>query len=553
MADRAADSSGELAFAVEQLIGHDLDGRYRVEALLGKGGMGAVLRARHTFMDQPVAIKVLRPTLARDPAAARRFAREARGTFQVDSEHAVKVSDFGCTADGLLYMVLELIEGHTVGDELAREGRLAPRRAVHIARQVALALAAAHRVGLIHRDLKPDNLMLVRRGGDPDFVKVLDFGLVKVIEGAGQRALSMAALTQGDIVFGTPDYMAPEQALGQALDQRADLYALGATLFEMITGRPLFEAANAMEILVAHVRQAPARLAEAAPGVAIEPDLEALVARLLAKAPGDRPGSALEVADALAAIEGRLTGPAARAHAQTVDLPSLATAVSVLAPAGASPVSPPELPAPGDASPPMAPAPAPVAFRAAPLEAGASAGRPTLSLRDLDDELAEARRPARARVFLIIALVMGALLALVVMKKRGARRGAGVARAVVVDAGAPVRAAVPVDAGAAPEDAAARPPVDASRAPAPRAPDLAELERHLAAAEAARRAGNSLKQLAEADLALDRDPRNARARYLMGDALVTTGDVANGCRYLRSARRIPAAAARLAAAGCPAD
>ncbi|HVV87807.1 MAG TPA: serine/threonine-protein kinase, partial [Kofleriaceae bacterium] len=325
--DRAADSSGELTFAVERLIGHDLDGRYRIEALLGKGGMGAVLRARHTFMDQPVAVKVLRPTLARDPAAARRFAREARGTFQVDSEHAVKVSDFGCSPDGLLYMVLELLEGHTVGDEVAREGRLTPRRAVHIARQVALALGASHRVGLIHRDLKPDNIMLVRRGVDPDFVKVLDFGLVKVIEGAGQRALSMAALTQGDLVFGTPDYMAPEQALGRPLDQRADLYALGATLFEMVAGRPPFEAGNAMEILVAHVRQAPPRLATLVAG--LEPALDELVARLLAKDPAARPASADEVARELAALEARLAavGGPARANAQTVDLPSLAGAV----------------------------------------------------------------------------------------------------------------------------------------------------------------------------------------------------------------------------------
>src|SRR5688572_18823210 len=186
----SADSSGQLAWQVDKLIGTDLDGRYHLEDLLGKGGMGAVLRARHLFMDQAVAIKVLRPSLARDPNAARRFLREARGTLKVESEHAVKVLDFAITEDGLLYMVLELLDGRTVGAEVYNDGPLPLRRALRIARQVCDALAAAHRVGLVHRDLKPENIMLVRRGGDPDHVKVLDFGLAKVMEHAGNRALS---------------------------------------------------------------------------------------------------------------------------------------------------------------------------------------------------------------------------------------------------------------------------------------------------------------------------------------------------------------------------
>ena len=544
--DRAADGSGELAFAVERLIGHDLDGRYRIEALLGRGGMGAVLRARHTFTDQAVAIKVLRPTLAREPSAARRFVREARGTFQVDSEHAVRVTDFGCGADGLLYMVLELLDGHTLAAELARETRLAPRRAIHVARPVALALAAAHRIGLIHRDLKPDNVMLVRRGGDPDFVKVLDFGLVKVIEGAGERALSMVALTQGDVVFGTPDYMAPEQALGQPLDQRTDLYALGATLFEMITGRPPFEAASAMEMLVAQVREPPPALAAAAAevGVEVEPALDALVARLLAKPQAARPSSALEVEEALAAIAHRMSGSAGRvAHARTVDLPTMAT------PASFPPPDPSPNPIPNASpNPRRSPDPNPIP-NASPSPSFSHA------VLDLADEHEELQRPRRRRVLATIALVAGALFVLVAVSVRSKRRVPTVA--VVVDAGVPalVVTAAPTaatDAGIAlprTADAGSRPPGPAT----PRSPDTAQLDRHLAAAEQARRAGNSLKQLAEADLALDLDPRSARARYLMGDALVTTGDTANGCRYLGLARRLPAAGARARAAGCPAS
>ncbi|MBZ0235398.1 MAG: serine/threonine protein kinase, partial [Deltaproteobacteria bacterium] len=301
----SADSSGELTWQVERLIGTDLDGRYHLEDLLGKGGMGAVLRARHLFMDQAVAVKVLRPTLARDPSAARRFLREARGTLKVESEHAVKVLDFAITEGGLLYMVLELLDGRTVGAEVYHDGPLPLRRALRIARQVCDALAAAHRVALVHRDLKPDNIMLVRRGGDPDHVKVLDFGLAKVMEHAGNRALSLAALTQGDIVFGTPDYMAPEQAMGQPLDGRADLYALGATLFEMITGRPPF-VGPPMQVLADHVRTPAPTLRSLAPSVDIPADVEALVARCLAKEPAQRPASAEALAAEIAAVEARL-------------------------------------------------------------------------------------------------------------------------------------------------------------------------------------------------------------------------------------------------------
>src|SRR5688572_29548981 len=226
--------------------------------------MGAVFRGTQVPIERRVAIKIIHPELAGDPAVARRFAREARGTFRVESEHAIRVLDFAASADplpGLLYMVMELLDGRTVAQELDVDGALAPRRALHVARQTALALAAAHRVDLVHRDIKPDNIMLIRHGDDPDFAKVLDFGLAKLIEDApGDAALSAVALTKHGMVFGTPDYMSPEQATGKALDARSDVYALGATLFEMLTARPPFLGATAMAVLVQHVKAPPPSL-----------------------------------------------------------------------------------------------------------------------------------------------------------------------------------------------------------------------------------------------------------------------------------------------------
>lgn len=496
----AAASSSELARAAEAMVGTELDGRYRIEALVGAGGMGAVFRAHHRFLEQTVAIKVLRPHLARDPIAARRFVREARGTHAVASDHAVKVLDCAATEDGLPYIVLEFLDGRTVADELRADGPLAPRRAVRIARRACEALSAAHRVGILHRDLKPENLMLVRRGADPDHVKVLDFGLAKAMEGAGEQALSMAALTQGGVVFGTPDYMAPEQALGHTLDARCDLYALGATLFEMLTGQPPFPAASPLAVLAAHVRKPPPHLADLAPALAEAGALDALVQACLAKAPDDRPASAAELAERLAAVEASLGG-AAVALSATASLPALPLAPSSELAASDDPGS----------------APWPAARRRSPW------------------------------LWLAVGAVLfgAAVLAVGWRSRRGASRSGRAA----------VAATAPVDAGVdgAPVDAA--PPMDAAVDAAPRArtPSTArdeDLAMHLDAARAAKRAGNRLRQLAEADAALTLAPANRTARYLVGDALVGAGDLARGCPYLRGSR-LPAASARADAVGCP--
>ncbi len=517
------------------LVGQLLDGRYRIEAELGHGGMGAVYRATHVHLEQRVAIKVLRPHLAGDPVAARRFAREARGTFQLDSEHAVRVSDFGVTDDGLLYMVMEHLDGRTVADELGADGALSPRRAAHVAAQVCHALESAHRLGFVHRDLKPENIMLVRRGADPDWVKVLDFGLAKLIEGAGGNIFSVAALTQRDMVFGTPEYMAPEQAMGEPVDGRTDLYALGATLFEMLTGRPPFVDAVPMRLLSHHVKSAPPSLATVAPELAPLLELDALVRRCLAKQPAQRPQSAAELGAALRAIGPGLPGtapriPAVVAESATVDIEAI------------------QPPAPPMVAPPMAfAAPAP----------GAPPAAASGALTALTPVTARSTRTAIISIGVAIALV--AALVLIATRRGDPARRASISTSAS-DAGAVARALAPPDAGArldaAIADAAAA-PVDARQRAEragpdepPRATDDA-LAGHLAAAEAARRSGNRLRQLAEADAALARDARHVRARFLAGEALLETGDVANGCKYLRSARKISAARALLASGRCP--
>src|SRR5688572_21995825 len=180
--------------------------------------MGAVYRATHTLMDKVLAVKVLRPALASDEAAARRFRREAKSASRLDHDHCIRVTDFGVTDEGLLYLVMELLQGVSLGETIHAKGALPPARTVRIAGQVADALAHAHDLGIVHRDLKPDNIYLVHKGGDPDFVKVLDFGLAKVLEAEPTGGKT----TQAGVVFGTPEYMSPEQAEGRPLDGRSD-------------------------------------------------------------------------------------------------------------------------------------------------------------------------------------------------------------------------------------------------------------------------------------------------------------------------------------------
>ncbi len=296
------------------LVGLVLDGRYRLDALLGEGGMGAVYRAHHLAMDRRVAVKLLKPHLTTDEAALQRFAREARSTLKVDSPHAVKVLDFGVTPQRDYYMVLEYLDGRTVQRELDVDGPFDPKRVLHIAKHALLALGASHRSGLIHRDVKPDNILLMRVGDDPDYTKVLDFGVAKLMEGAAHSSKSALSITQAGMVFGTPEFMSPEQACGQTLDGRSDLYSLAATMFAMLTGCGMYQAKSAIEWLTCHARTPPPHLAEGRAELESCGHLDQMMQRCLAKRPEQRPATADEMVQMIAAVEPTLGWQAAGAQ-----------------------------------------------------------------------------------------------------------------------------------------------------------------------------------------------------------------------------------------------
>ena len=267
-------------------------GGYRVVGVVGHGGMGAVYRVVDAA-GREAAMKTALPDLDDGGQAARRLAREANALQLLDHPHVVRALELVADA-GRLYLVVELVRGVPLAD-LVTHGPLPPRRALVLARQVLDAVEHAHDRGVIHRDLKPENV-IVTAAGDPadpyDHVKVLDFGLVKLFDAAA-AIVGGDRLTRTGIAFGTPAYMAPEQALGRAVDRRADLYALGVMLFELLTGRLPFAATDALGLLRAHVGTPPPRLADvvgAAPWWS--PALEALIGGALAKAPGDRFASA---------------------------------------------------------------------------------------------------------------------------------------------------------------------------------------------------------------------------------------------------------------------
>ena len=290
----------------DRLIGAQLAGKYRILQKIGAGGMGAVYTAVQDPIDRQVAIKVLLRTLAGDEVAVRRFEQEARAISRMQHPHTVTIYDFGRTdsdGDERLYIVMEHLKGETLAQVLRADGVLVPPRACRIMRQVCASLADAHAAGIIHRDLKPDNVFLTEVGGDKDWVKVLDFGVAKLVDSKGA-----GALTQTGMIFGTPKYMSPEQAEGRPIDHRADIYAIGVVLYELLVGRPPFVADTPVGLLLKHIAEPPPPFADIRPGVAVDRRLESIVMRALAKSPEDRPQTAVEFGRALEAFERRPTG-----------------------------------------------------------------------------------------------------------------------------------------------------------------------------------------------------------------------------------------------------
>ncbi len=277
-----------------KIIGTLVDGRYQVIKLVGEGGMGRVYEAEHVEIGKRVAIKVLHPSYTRNPEAVHRFRREARAAARLGHPNIVDVTDSGTTVDGAVYFVMEYLEGCDLADVIKREKALGVERAVHIAVQVAQALDAAHAAGIIHRDLKPENIFLVARPGQPDFVKVLDFGIARQMEADTGRK---GRLTNPGMAMGTPEYMAPEQAAGQPADARADVYAAGAILYEMLAGDPPHSGKNYLEVLNKKANETPEPLELLRPDV--PPELSTLVATALARDPARRPQSMAALARAL--------------------------------------------------------------------------------------------------------------------------------------------------------------------------------------------------------------------------------------------------------------
>jgi len=278
-------------------IGDVLDSRYRITGVLGSGGMGCVYLAEHVSIQRPLALKLLHPEVEEIAEVTRRFEREAFAIGRVDHPNCVNVSDFGKLDDGTFYMVLELLDGVLLSDLLDRRVRLDWKRVLHIGRHVLSALDYAHGAGIIHRDIKPENVILVQQDGDRDFAKILDFGIAKLHDDAKPDAdtgllTNDAKLTQHGVTIGTPTYIAPEQAYGQPIDGRADLYSLSIMLYEMITGVPPFDADEVGTLLRMHVSSAVPTFEEMASEVDVPEAVEALIRHGLEKKADDRIGSA---------------------------------------------------------------------------------------------------------------------------------------------------------------------------------------------------------------------------------------------------------------------
>jgi serine/threonine-protein kinase len=315
------------------------DGQFQIVQKIGAGGMGAVYKAAQPAMNRMVAVKILHPKLANRKDLVSRFRREARAMSHLTHPNTVRVFLYGELEDGSLYIVMEHLEGKNLNQVVRKEGPLPVERAIPILIQVCGALQEAHLQGIVHRDLKPENIFLCTNGGLKDFPKVLDFGLAKVTERELRPGSIM--LTQEGMVFGTPEFMSPEQAQGKVLDPRSDIYSLATILYELLTGKLPFDAKTPMEYVQLHVMKPPIGLNERVPGKTFPPGLAAVLARALEKKPENRYASAEEFAYALKPFAGgkSYTAMMPMGTSAPAGAPPAAFSAALLASSGGAPAS----------------------------------------------------------------------------------------------------------------------------------------------------------------------------------------------------------------------
>jgi len=294
--ERCAECGDELVILdADSLLGVELDGKYRVCAILGSGGMGTVYRARQRRLQRDVAIKVLRPDKRNLETATARFRREVRVVSRLSHPHIVTVHDFGQTEEGLLYLVMEYVEGVKLAEQIHWLDPMPLERVVHIVAQICDALEEAHAQEVVHRDLNPANVLLLRRAGAVDYVKVLDFGLAKILDSSSEPAVTR----QGDVV-GTAGYMSPEQIQGLPIDVRVDLYSLGVMVFELLSGRLPYRGENPAATMFKHLNEPIPLIRERNPLLVDVPkEIDSFMPRALAKEPSQRFASVAEFRRAL--------------------------------------------------------------------------------------------------------------------------------------------------------------------------------------------------------------------------------------------------------------
>ncbi len=306
------------------LIGREIAGRYRVNAKLGEGGMGAVYKAEQMSLRRTVAVKLLRPEVASSQLLLARFNAEAQAVAKLSHPNTVNIYDFGQDSDGTLFIAMEFIEGKSLRQVIHAEAPLPVHRALGIASQIAASLVDAHHASIVHRDLKPDNVMLQERGKQRDVVRVLDFGIAKLRDEGRQTQMAM---TQAGDMLGTPQYMAPEQIRAEQIDGRTDVYALGCIVYEMVTGRLPFEGSTVMALLSKHLMEPIVLPSQRRPELNLPPAIDQLVLAAMAKDPNARPATMEQMGEHISAVLASLP-PATQDHTAQVVAQSGAMAMT---------------------------------------------------------------------------------------------------------------------------------------------------------------------------------------------------------------------------------